>query len=57
MLFNQPFCLNTGRRAARARADQSYTQFAVMDDENVSALQQVCHLFNSLFDNLNILIV
>ncbi|KAG6455634.1 hypothetical protein O3G_MSEX009321 [Manduca sexta] len=30
-----------GRRAARARADQSYTQFAVMDDENVSALQQV----------------
>ncbi|XP_063372206.1 nascent polypeptide-associated complex subunit alpha, muscle-specific form [Cydia amplana] len=29
------------RRAARARADQSYTQFAVMDDENVSALQQV----------------
>ncbi|CAH2056015.1 unnamed protein product, partial [Iphiclides podalirius] len=30
-----------GRRAARARADQSFTQFAVMDDENVSALQQV----------------
>ncbi|XP_068621895.1 tau-tubulin kinase homolog Asator [Battus philenor] len=30
-----------GRRTARARADQSYTQFAVMDDENVSALQQV----------------
>ncbi|XP_022824158.1 tau-tubulin kinase homolog Asator isoform X3 [Spodoptera litura] len=29
------------RRTARARADQSYTQFAVMDDENVSALQQV----------------
>lgn len=29
------------RRAARARADQSFTQFAVMDDENVSALQQV----------------
>ncbi|XP_048488066.1 serine/arginine repetitive matrix protein 1 isoform X4 [Plutella xylostella] len=29
------------RRAARNRADQSYTQFAVMDDENVSALQQV----------------
>ncbi|XP_064076029.1 tau-tubulin kinase 1 isoform X2 [Vanessa tameamea] len=29
------------RRNARARADQSYTQFAVMDDENVSALQQV----------------
>ncbi|KAF9812508.1 hypothetical protein SFRURICE_018996, partial [Spodoptera frugiperda] len=28
------------RRTARARADQSYTQFAVMDDENVSALQQ-----------------
>ncbi|XP_049883692.1 tau-tubulin kinase homolog Asator isoform X2 [Pectinophora gossypiella] len=31
-----------GRRGPRApRADQSYTQFAVMDDENVSALQQV----------------
>ncbi|XP_063836437.1 tau-tubulin kinase homolog Asator [Ostrinia nubilalis] len=30
-----------GRRGGRARADQSYTQFAVMDDENVSALQQV----------------
>ena len=30
------------RRTARARADQSFTQFAVMDDENVSALQQVC---------------
>ncbi|KAJ0183019.1 hypothetical protein K1T71_000995 [Dendrolimus kikuchii] len=29
------------RRTARARADQSFTQFAVMDDENVSALQQV----------------
>ncbi|XP_052758103.1 tau-tubulin kinase homolog Asator [Galleria mellonella] len=29
------------RRTGRARADQSYTQFAVMDDENVSALQQV----------------
>ncbi|XP_045770864.1 tau-tubulin kinase homolog Asator isoform X2 [Maniola jurtina] len=30
-----------GPRRTRARADQSYTQFAVMDDENVSALQQV----------------
>ncbi|XP_013176635.1 PREDICTED: tau-tubulin kinase 1 isoform X1 [Papilio xuthus] len=30
-----------GRRTARARADQSYTQFAVMDDDNVSALQQM----------------
>ncbi|KAL4712146.1 hypothetical protein ACJJTC_011007 [Scirpophaga incertulas] len=29
------------RRQTRPRADQSYTQFAVMDDENVSALQQV----------------
>nr|XP_049707166.1 tau-tubulin kinase homolog Asator isoform X14 [Helicoverpa armigera] len=29
------------RRTGRGRADQSYTQFAVMDDENVSALQQV----------------
>ncbi|KAI5637038.1 protein kinase domain-containing protein [Phthorimaea operculella] len=38
------FKSRSGRRAgARARpgADQSYTQFAVMDDENVSALQQV----------------
>ncbi|GBP20201.1 Tau-tubulin kinase homolog Asator [Eumeta japonica] len=33
---------SAGRRpGGRARADQSYTQFAVMDDENVSALQQV----------------
>ncbi|XP_060808928.1 tau-tubulin kinase 1 [Amyelois transitella] len=30
-----------GPRRSRPRADQSYTQFAVMDDENVSALQQV----------------
>lgn len=29
------------RTANRNRADQSFTQFAVMDDENVSALQQV----------------
>lgn len=34
-------CVSGGRRGGRARADQSYTQFAVMDDENVSALQQV----------------